>query len=105
LPEEVVEFYEKRGNCETYIKEAKYDMTVGHLLLQSFWANEAIFQIMMLTYNLFLLCKKDFEKGNGIPAANQNLPVEVHFPGRKDHPNGQKRGDETFREISLSRDV
>ena len=35
-------------------------------------------------------------KGNGIPAANQNLPVEVHFPGRKDHPNGQKRGDETF---------
>jgi hypothetical protein len=33
--EEVVEFYEKRGNCENYIKEAKYDMAVGHLLLQS----------------------------------------------------------------------
>jgi hypothetical protein len=31
---EVVEFYEKRGNCENYIKEAKYDMAVGHLLLQ-----------------------------------------------------------------------
>jgi len=26
-------------------------MAVGHLLLQSFWANEAIFQIMMLTYH------------------------------------------------------
>ncbi len=49
LPEEGVEFYEKRGNCENYIKEARYDMEVGHLLLQSFWANEAIFQIMMLT--------------------------------------------------------
>jgi hypothetical protein len=48
---EVVEFYEKRGNCENYIKEAKYDMAVGHLLLQSFWANEAIFQLMMLAYN------------------------------------------------------
>ena len=24
--EEVVEFYEKRGNCENYIKEAKYDI-------------------------------------------------------------------------------
>ncbi len=58
--EEVVEFYEKRGNCENYIKEAKYDMTVGHLLLQSFWANEAIFQLMMLAYNLFLLFKMDF---------------------------------------------
>jgi len=37
-------------------------MAVGHLLLQSFWANEAIFQIMMLTYNLFLLGKMDFTK-------------------------------------------
>jgi hypothetical protein len=58
--EEVVDFYEKRGNCENYIKEAKYDMAVGHLLLQSFWANEAIFQLMMLAYNLFLLFKMDF---------------------------------------------
>jgi hypothetical protein len=61
--EEVVLFYEKRGNCENYIKEAKYDMAVGHLLLQSFWANEAIFQFMMLAYNLFLLFKMDFAKG------------------------------------------
>jgi len=58
--EEVVDFYEKRGNCENYIKEAKYDMAVGHLLLQSFWANEAIFQLMMLAYNLFLLFKMVF---------------------------------------------
>jgi hypothetical protein len=58
--EEVVEFYEKRGNCENYIKEAKYDMAVRHLLLQSFWANEANFQLMMLAYNLFLLFKMDF---------------------------------------------
>jgi hypothetical protein len=58
--EEVVEFYEQRGNCENYIKEAKYDMAVGHLLLQSFWANEAIFQLMMLAYNLFLLFKMGF---------------------------------------------
>jgi len=41
---EAVEFYEKRGNSETFIKEAKYDMVIGNLLLQSFWANEAIFQ-------------------------------------------------------------
>jgi hypothetical protein len=60
---EVVEFYKKRGNCENYIKKAKYDMAVGHLLLQSFWANEAIFQLMMMAYNLFLLFKMDFAKG------------------------------------------
>ena len=61
--EKVVIAYEKRGNAENYIKEAKYDMAVGHLLLQSFWANEAIFQLMMLAYNLFLLFKTDFAYG------------------------------------------
>ncbi len=57
--EEVVISYEKRGNCENYIKEAKYNMSVGHLILKSFWANEAVFQLMMLAYNLFLLFKFD----------------------------------------------
>ncbi|MDC9131654.1 hypothetical protein PSJ72_00645 [Escherichia coli] len=37
------------------MKEAKYDMAVGHLLLKSFWANEAVFQMMMLSYNLFFV--------------------------------------------------
>jgi hypothetical protein len=61
LPSEnVVISYEKRGNSENYIKEANYDMSVGHLLLNSFWANEAVFQMMMLAYNLFLLFKFDF---------------------------------------------
>lgn len=58
-PEKVVIAYEKRGNAENYIKESKYDMAVGHILLKSFWANEALFQMMMLTYNLFLIFKFD----------------------------------------------
>ncbi|MEI7473130.1 MAG: IS1380 family transposase [Chitinophagaceae bacterium] len=57
--EKVIISYEKRGNAENYIKEAKYDMAIGHLLLKSFWANEAVFQMMMLAYNLFLLFKLD----------------------------------------------
>ena len=61
--EKVVIAYEKRGNAENYIKEAKYDMAVGRLLLRSFWANEAIFQLMMLAYNVFLLFKMDFANG------------------------------------------
>ncbi len=51
---------EKRGNAENCIQEARYDIAVGRLLLKSFWANEAIFQMMMLSYNLFLLFKFDF---------------------------------------------
>ncbi len=61
--EKVVIAYEKRENSGNYIKEAKYDMAAGHLLLQSFWANEAIFQLMLLDYNLFLLFKMDFANG------------------------------------------
>jgi len=61
LPSEIVVIsHEKRSNAENYIKETKYDMAVGHLLLKSFWANEAVFQMMMLSYNLFLLFKFDF---------------------------------------------
>ena len=60
LPSEKVAIsYEKHGNAENYIKEAKYDMAVGHLMLISFWVNEAVFQMMMLSYNLFLLLKFD----------------------------------------------
>ncbi|MAT43211.1 MAG: hypothetical protein CL609_12785 [Anaerolineaceae bacterium] len=59
-PEKVVMAYEKRGIAENYIKEAKYDMAVGCLFLKSFWVNETIFLLMMLTYNLFLLFKMDF---------------------------------------------
>jgi hypothetical protein len=61
-PGEVVDFYQKRGNCENYIKEAKYDMAVERLLLKSYWSNEAVFQLMMLAYNLFLLFKIDLVK-------------------------------------------
>jgi hypothetical protein len=38
----VVISYEKLGNAENYIKEAKYDMAMGCLLLKSFWSNEAV---------------------------------------------------------------
>lgn len=57
--DEAVDFYKKRGTCENYIKESKYDMNIGTLLLKSFWANEAIFQIQMLVYNLFLMFKQE----------------------------------------------
>jgi hypothetical protein len=34
----------KLGNAEIYIKEAKYDMAVGHFLLKLLWINEALFK-------------------------------------------------------------
>ena len=70
-------------------------MAVGHLLLQSCWANEAIFQLMMLVY-LFFAIEDGLRWGNRIPAANQVVPIEVHISGWEDHQNGEKCGDEAF---------
>jgi hypothetical protein len=46
--------------CSATLRNAADAEGVGHLLLKSFWANEAVFQMMMLSYNLFLLFKFDF---------------------------------------------
>lgn len=35
-------------------------------------------------------------KEDGILAANQDLSVEVHFPGWKDHQNRKECSDEAF---------
>ena len=40
-----------------------YVIRMIHSLLQSFWANEAIFQLMMLAYNLFMSFKINFANG------------------------------------------
>ena len=36
---------------------------------------------------------------NRIPAANQEISLEVHFSDREDHQNFEKRGDKAFGNI------
>ena len=33
---DTVKFYEKRGSCESYINETKYDMNIGSFKMKSF---------------------------------------------------------------------
>ena len=71
-------------------------MAVGHPLLQSFWANEAVFQMMMLACNLFSLFKFD------------SLHISEYrqqISGCEDHQNGTVCSDEALGKISLSRCV
>lgn len=56
-PKKLVRFYHKRGNAENYIKEQKYDMNLGKLITDSFWANQAILQFAILCYNLLVWFK------------------------------------------------
>jgi len=62
-------------------------MAVGHLLLQSFWANEAIFQLMMMAYNLFLLFKIDLASGTEYRQRIKTFRLKyIH----NHHPSGMK---------------
>jgi hypothetical protein len=51
-PKKVVGFYNQRGGAENYIKDFKYGYGLGKMLINSFIANEVIFLITMLIYNL-----------------------------------------------------
>jgi hypothetical protein len=51
-PEKVVGFYNQRGGAENYIKDFKYGYGWGRMLTNSFIANEVVFLITMLAYNL-----------------------------------------------------
>jgi hypothetical protein len=61
-------------------------MAVGHLLLQSFSANVAIFHLMMLAYNLFLLFKMDF---TGETEYRQQIKKAMMLNLRQDSQNHQ----------------
>jgi len=48
----VVKFYTQRGGAENYIKDFNYGYGWGEMMTDLFIANEVIFLITMLTYNL-----------------------------------------------------
>jgi len=80
--------------------EARHDMAVGQLLLKSFWANEAVFQMMMLSYNLFLLFIFD---SLHISEYRQQIKTFrlICFSCWEDFQNGKICGFETFSKISV----
>ena len=54
-PEKTVEFYNQHGGTKNYIQDFKYRYGWGKMLTNSFIANEVIFLITMLAYNLIKL--------------------------------------------------
>jgi hypothetical protein len=61
-PSDIVENYKIRGDSENYIKELKNDLNIDTFLTNSFFANEAFLQTMILVYNIFLMYKFDYCK-------------------------------------------
>lgn len=53
--DQVWNIYNSRADCENRIKELKQDFGLENFCLQSFWATEASFRLIMIAYNLISL--------------------------------------------------
>lgn len=62
-PEEVMTFYEGRGNSENFTKELKDDFDGGRVSHQEFLKNEIEFLISGLSYNLYQMFKESILEG------------------------------------------
>ncbi len=52
IPENVVQFYKKRGTCEQWIKEGKHALTWTRLSCSRFCSNQVRLALFVLAYNL-----------------------------------------------------
>lgn len=59
----MIHFYNERGNCERYIKEAKYGFGLRRLPSSSLAGNGVWSKIAMIAYNLFIYIKRIILKG------------------------------------------
>ncbi len=80
-------------------------MAVGHLLLKSFWANEAVFQMMMLSYNLFLLFKFDSLDSSEYRQQIKTFRLKYVFLAAKNNQNRKICNHEVVGKLSVQGSV
>ena len=59
-PNKLEAFYNQRATAETLIAQGKGQLGWSTMRTQSFWTNDALFQIGLLAYNLFVWFKRSF---------------------------------------------
>lgn len=57
-PLEIHRLYGDRGESENWIEQVKRQMFAGSMITQDFWANETLWQMSVLAYNLSLWMRK-----------------------------------------------
>ncbi len=58
LAEQIWNIYQDRGNAENRIKELRYDFAIDGFSMKKFWATEAAFRMVMISYNLMSLFRQ-----------------------------------------------
>jgi len=60
--QDIYRFYDKRADIENHIREAKYDLFIGHISTGNFHANSADFELKLLSLNQLILFSKNILK-------------------------------------------
>jgi hypothetical protein len=62
--EDIYRFYDKRADVENHIREAKYEVEIGHISTGDFHANAADLELRLLALNQLILFAKKILKHN-----------------------------------------
>lgn len=54
----VYENYKQRSTCETWIEQVKSQLKAGMTLTDDFWANDILWQLCVLSYNLSIIMRR-----------------------------------------------
>ena len=81
--EQVWRFYNKRANCENFIKEGIYGFGLDKVISHSYAGNYAWFELLMLAYNLMNVFKEEVLKQNKVKNTIQMIRDRLFLiPGR-----------------------
>jgi hypothetical protein len=98
--EQIWNIYKDRGDAENRIKELKYDFAIDGFSMEKFWATEAAFRMVMVSYNLMRLFRqmvlqdktqatlnslkfKCFALGSWIVKSSREKLLKISTAGRK----------------------
>ncbi len=98
--EQIWNMYKDRGDAENRIKELKYDFAIDGFCMKKFWATEASFRMVMVSYNLMSLFRqmvlqektqatlntlkfKCFALGSWIATESRERVLKISTVGRK----------------------
>jgi hypothetical protein len=82
-------FYGKRATSENWIEWCKGQMAASSILTDSFWANSAIFQLCILTYNLMVWMMRLNDENGFREEPGTIRRFLIHVPARLRHSGRQ----------------
>ncbi len=94
-PVEIWKLYRQRADSENRIKELKNDFGINGFCLQKFYATEAAFRMVLITYNLLSLFTQAVLKQKIQPTLS-TIRFKCFARGKLDYKKRQEKSTKTF---------